>query len=93
MFDLDLTQYLVLVTVIAGVTELITRLRAKDYWVAVTIFSSVVVGFLFGLIHYYANVGPVEGIALGFAASGLITTVGAIRSAASKSSPTSPVTK
>lgn len=87
MFDLDLTQYLVLVTVIAGVTELIARLRAKDLWVALTIGTSAVVGFLFGLIHYYANVGPVEGLALGFAASGVMTIVGAKRSTPTPSSP------
>jgi uncharacterized membrane protein HdeD (DUF308 family) len=91
MFDLDISQYVVLVTVIAGVTELITRLRAKDYWVAVTIASSVLVGFLFGLIHYYANVGPVEGVALGFAASGIITVVGAVKSRATPSSPVEKV--
>lgn len=90
MFDLDITQYLVLATVIAGVTELITRIRAKDYWTVITIASAALVGFVFGLIGYYTGVGPVEGIALGFGASGLITTVGAVRSTASKSSPTSP---
>lgn len=90
MFDLDITQYVVLAIVIAGVTELITRVRAKDWWVAITICSSVAVGFIFGVIGYYAGVGPIEGIALGFGASGLITTVGAVRSPATKSSPTAP---
>lgn len=91
MFDLDITQYIVLAIVIAGVTELITRIRAKDWWTVVTIASAVLVGFIFGLIGYYAGVGPVEGIALGFGASGLITTVGAVRSPATKSSPTAPI--
>ena len=78
MPELDLAQYVVLLATIAGVTELIARARAKDWWVALTIASSAAVGFVFGLIHYYAGVGPVEGIAYGFAASGVLTTVGMI---------------
>lgn len=89
MPELDLAQYVVLLATIAGVTELISRVRAKDWWVAVTIVSAVVVGFLFGLIGYYPGVGPVEGIAYGFAAPGVLTALGMIgkRSTPSESDP------
>lgn len=90
--QIDFTQYLVLVTVIAGVTELITRLRAKDYWVVATIASAAVVGAIFGAIGYYPGVDAGEGIAYALGASGLITIVGARKSVAAPSSVTKKVT-
>ncbi len=73
--ELDVTQYLVLVAVIVGVTELISRARAKDWWVVLTILCSAAVGALFGLTNYYPEVDVAEGIALGFAASGTLKTL------------------
>lgn len=92
MPELDLAQYVVLLATIAGVTELIARARAKDWWVVLTIATSAGVGFLFGLIHYYAGVGPVEGIAYGFAASGALTALGVVGKR-STPAPSDPVTK
>lgn len=69
---LDITQYIVLAAVIVGVTELINRIRASDWWVVVTIVTSVLVGAIFGAIHYYPGVDIVTGIALGFGASGTL---------------------
>ena len=92
MPDLDVTQYVVLVATIAGITEFIARIRAKDYWVALTIFTSALVGLVFGLIHYYPSVGPVEGVAIGFAASGALTALGMLGKR-STPTPSSAVTK
>lgn len=73
--NLDIAQFAILAAVIAGVTELITRLRAKDYWVVATIVSAVAVGALFGALQY-AGVNDIGiGVALGFAASGTLQTV------------------
>lgn len=75
---MDLTQYVLLATVIAGVTELLHRLRAKDFWVAGTIFMAAVVGGLFGFFHYYPSLDTGYGIAAGFAASGALTALGQV---------------
>lgn len=72
---MDITQYVLLAAVIAGATELITQLRARDYWKAVTIVVSASIGGLFGLIGYYPHLDVLEGIAAGFGASGAITAV------------------
>lgn len=69
---MDITNYVLLAAVIAGVTELISRLRAKDYWVAVTIATAAVVGGLFGAIGYYPGLDLVGGVVAGFAASGAL---------------------
>lgn len=75
MPDLNPVQYVLLLTVIAGITELITRLRAKDYWVALTIVVSALTGLIFGVlgIEYLT---PVTGLAVGFAAPGALTALG-----------------
>ena len=75
---IDPLQFVVLAAVIAGVTELINRLRAKDYWVAATIVTAAVVGAIFGAIHYYANLDIATGIAVGFGASGALSAIGMI---------------
>ena len=82
----DPTQFLVLGAIIAGVTELITRLRAKDFWVVGTIVCSALIGFLFGLSGYFPGLDAVEGVVYGFGASGAITAIGATRSKATPSS-------
>jgi uncharacterized membrane protein HdeD (DUF308 family) len=76
--NLDPTAYVLLAAVIAGVTELLNRLRAKDYWVATTIFTAAVIGGLFGVFHYAGVSDFVNGIAIGFGASGALTAIGIV---------------
>jgi len=75
---MDFSKYILLGLIIAGITELINRVRAKDYWVVATIVTAVVVGALFGAFHYYPDLDMVEGITAGFAACGAIKVVGAV---------------
>jgi len=88
---LDITQYVLLLAVIAGVTELLNRLRAKDYWVATTIATSALIGLIFGLFAL-EDLTPVTGLAAGFGASGALTALGMI-SKKSAPAPSSVVTK
>lgn len=81
---MDFTQYVLLGAVIVGVTELINRLRAKDYWVVVTILTAAVIGGLFGYFGYYPDLDTVEGIAAGFGASGALK---ALSTVTNKSTP------
>lgn len=74
----DFSQYVLVLAVIAGATELITRLRAKDLWVAATILCAVAIGALFGLSNYYPDLDAVEGAVLGFGASGTLTAIGSL---------------
>lgn len=82
VLQLSALQIGFLTTLIIGVTELLSRLRAKDYWVAGTIVSAAVLG---GLIALYYHVDFVSGIAAGFTGSGLLKVLG---SAGNKSTPT-----
>lgn len=75
---MDLTQYVLLAAVIAGVTELISRVRARDYWVVATILTAAIVGGLFGVAGYYPDLDVVEGVAAGFAAAGSIKVLSSI---------------
>lgn len=81
---MDFTQYVLLAAVIAGVTELLNRARAKDWWVVATIATSAIIGGVFG---YFSLEGltVVTGIAAGFGASGAIKLVGSV---GRKSEPT-----
>lgn len=72
---MDIAQYATMAAVIVGVTELISRARAKDWWVVATIITSAAVGGLFGYFAYYPELDVPTGIALGFAASGALKTV------------------
>lgn len=81
---MDITQYVLLAAVIAGVTELINRLRAKDYWVALTVTTAAVIGGLFGVFGV-EGLSFVTGIAAGFGASGGLTAIGMF---GKKSTPT-----
>lgn len=74
---LDFTQYVLLLAVIAGVTELLNRLRAKDYWVAATIATSAIIGLVFGFFDL-EGLTPVMGLAAGFGASGTLTAIGMV---------------
>ena len=87
MTTIDPMQFVVLGAVIAGVTELISRLRAKDYWVAATIATAAVIGAVFGANHYYPELDVAGGIAIGFGTSGALSALGIVgkRSTPSKS--------
>lgn len=88
---METTQYILLGAVIAGVTELLNRLRAKDYWVALTVGTAALIGLLFGLFNVEA-LTPVTGLAAGFGASGAFSAIGMIRGK-SAPAPSTPVTK
>lgn len=75
---MDLTQYVVLAAIIAGVTELLHRIRAGDVWTSATITAAAIVGGVFGALHYYPNLDVAHGIAAGFAAAGTLTGLGSI---------------
>ena len=70
---MDFTQYVLLGAVIAGATELVTQLRARDYWKAVTIIVAAVIGGVFGYFHVEGLPSLAHGIAAGLGASGAIT--------------------
>ena len=74
---MDFTQYVLLAAVIAGVTELLSRARAKDWWTVATIATAATIGGVFG---YFALEGltVVTGIAAGFGASGALKVVGSV---------------
>lgn len=91
MPELNVVQYVMLLTVIAGITELITRLRAKDYWVAVTIVAAALTGLVFGLFGL-EGLSPVQGLAVGFAAPGALTALGMIGKK-TEAHPSDPVVK
>lgn len=74
---MDLTQYILLAAVIAGVTELLNRLRAKDYWTAVTIATAATIGGLFGAFGI-EGLTLVTGIAAGFGTSGSLSALGIV---------------
>lgn len=74
---MDLTQYVLLAAVIAGVTELITRLRARDFWAALTITASALIGMLFGVFGI-EGLNPVLGLAAGFGVSGGLAAIGMV---------------
>ena len=75
---MDVTQYVLLGMVIAGVTELLNRLRAKDDWVARTLATSAGIGFLFGVLAI-EGLTPVTGLAAGFGVSGGFSAIGMIK--------------
>lgn len=91
---MDFTQYVLLATVIAGVTQLIAHLRAKDFWGATTIATAAVTGLIFGIFGVEA-LTPVLGLAAGFGASGAVTALGKLSSssAAAVTPNTTPTTK
>lgn len=71
---MELTQFtaeqlVLLGAAIVGATELLNRLRAKDFWVVATIVTSAVVG---GLLALYFSVDFVSGVLGGLSASGFL---------------------
>lgn len=89
---MDVSSFPILVAAIAGVTELLNRVRARDWWVVATILSAAVVGWLFGVTNYYPGLDPVEGVIAGFTASGVITTLGSLGKK-STAAPSLPLAK
>lgn len=69
LLTLSAAQAALLLTAVVGANELLVRLRAKDYWTAVTIVSAVVLGALFGL---YYHVDVVAGAVAGLSAAGTL---------------------
>jgi hydrogenase/urease accessory protein HupE len=85
---MDLTQYVLLAAVIAGVVELIKRLRAADYWSAITIIIAVIVGAIFGLAGI-EGLDVVHGIAVSFGLVGALTAL-AKTGSGSTAAPSNP---
>lgn len=74
---MDFTQYVLLAAVIAGVTELLNRARAKDWWVVATIATAATIGAVFGYFEL-EGLTVVTGLAAGFGASGALKLVGSV---------------
>lgn len=83
----DPIQLALLTAVLVGVTELITRIRAKDWWVVLTILTCGLVGALFGLSGYIVGLDVVGGLVFGFGASGFVTVAGTLGGSRSTPSP------
>jgi len=81
---MDFTQYVLLAAVIAGITELLSRARAKDWWVVATILTAGLVGGVFGYFEIGGLTDIATGIAAGFGASGALK---AVSSVGNKSQP------
>lgn len=88
---MDITQYVLLAAVIAGVTEFLNRLRAKDYWTALTVATAAVIGGLFGVFNV-EGLTLVTGIAAGFGTSGSLSALGIVGKR-STASPSNAITK
>lgn len=81
---MDFTQYVLLAAVIAGITELLSRARAKDWWVVGTIATAGIIGGLFGYFEIGGLTDVATGVAAGFGASGALK---AVSSVGNKSQP------
>ncbi len=75
---MDFSQYVLLAAVIAGVTELLNRLRAADYWVVASIVTAGAVGGVFGALSIGGLPDVATGIAAGFGASGALKAVASV---------------
>jgi uncharacterized membrane protein HdeD (DUF308 family) len=91
---MDLTQYILLTAVIAGITQLLAHLRARDFWGATTIACAAVTGLVFGLFGV-EGLTAVTGLAAGFGTSGAVTILGKLSAsgAAAVTPNTSPTNK
>lgn len=89
---MDFTQYVLLAAVIAGITELLSRARAKDWWVVGTIATAGVVGGLFGYLGIGGLTDVATGIAAGFGASGALKAVSSV-GRKSEAQPSALITK
>ena len=76
---METTQYVLLGLVVAGITQLIAHLRAKDFWGAATIATAAATGLVFGLFGV-EGLTAVTGLAAGFGTSGAATLLGKLSS-------------
>ena len=88
---MDIANYVLLAAVIAGATELINRLRAKDWWAAVTVFTAAVIGGLFGIFGI-EGLDFITGVAAGLGTSGSLSALGMIGKK-STPAPSDPLVK
>lgn len=65
-------EYILVTAMVVGVVELIRRIEQKDWYAALTILASAVVGALCGVFSV-EGITVVTGIVVGLAASGLVT--------------------
>lgn len=70
-----MVESLFVIAAVAGATELLKRLKVKDYWAAATIAVSAGIGALAG-VFVVDGLTVTSGIIAGLAASGLITFAG-----------------
>lgn len=87
--ETTLLEYALMGVVIAGVTEMINRARARDWWVVATIASAGIIGALFGWAGLDGLDNAVQGLATGFGTSGFISVAHAFGSAKSTPVPSS----
>lgn len=69
---MDFSQYVLLGAVLAGATELLNRLRAKDYWVVASIVTCVAVGAVCGIFELFGAPNVEIGVLVGFGTSGAL---------------------
>lgn len=68
-------------TAVVGVVELLRRLQLKDYFAAITIVLSAVIGALAGTFHIGGVSDIATGIIIGLGASGLVTVASKVNTA------------
>lgn len=89
--ETTLVNYALMGVVIAGVTEMLNRARARDWWVVATIASAGAVGALFGWAGLDGLNDAVQGLATGFGTSGFISVAHAFGSAKSTPAPSAVI--
>jgi hypothetical protein len=89
--DTSLLNYALMGVVIAGVTEMLNRARARDWWVVATIASAGIIGALFGWAQIDGLTSAVQGLATGFGTSGFISVAHAFGSAKSTPAPSAVI--
>lgn len=89
---MDFEQYVQLGLVLAGITELISRLRARDLWVATTIVTCAVVGAVCGALKLFGVPTVEVGVLVGFATSGALKGISMFGNK-STPAPSDPVTR
>jgi hypothetical protein len=79
----------VLVAAVIGFVEFLRRLQARDYFAAITILGSAIIGVLLGALDAPGVANVWQGLTLGLGASGAITALSRINTSGS----VSPVAK
>lgn len=62
-----------IVTAVVGFVELLRRLQLRDYFAAITIVGSALIGVVAGLMHAPGVTDAWAGLVIGLGAPGLIT--------------------